>query len=214
MMRSPWETLEFRGKLSFANFNKKAFLKEIKVKDIQRRYRMFFDSSRYPGEQHSHIDIDFRSPKRGEFTIVFHGFEYKGKGKDEGPPYMEDCVPWFGKFFKNDNMLVDTYCSFEFGDNYSSALALPFPLVTENRELAGSLVMGMNIELVGQTRIKSVIIQTENDLLFVTGYGRARIKLRDFDFEVELNKISDIMMKFVKEGGRQIESRSNKRKRR
>lgn len=198
MINYHWDTLEFRGKFSLTNFNKKLFLKELEAKNIGRRYRMFFESSQCLGEQHAHIDIEFTSSKVGAFLIAFHRFAHAGKAKDEGPPYMEDCVQWFGKFFNNDLMLVDTSCYFEFEDDYSSILALPFPLITESKELVGSLVTGMSIDLIGQKRVKSVIISAENDLLYITGLGRIRITLKEFDLESELKKFYAIIKKFVK----------------
>lgn len=218
MKDTVWDSLEFECKFALRDFDRDSFLKGIREflpngikSETQREFNFACNSLQQPNKQHAHIDIKFLSQERGELGIGF--YSSKMKGKDIKPPYMEDCVQWIGKFFRVDEMQARIRIACTFSKDYSPIITLPFPLVTESKELAGTLVSGLTIELVGRTQIRRAIIQKINEKTFILGSGRTRIKLKSFDFESELVKLSAILTNLIKQKER-INDSTEKAKRR
>ena len=197
------ELLEVEGKFSATEFNEEAFLSDVKSRaDVgqSRGFRWSFGSA--VRKEHAHLSVTLpeeteEKKKTGRFRLSYHKSEFEVE--DEPPPYMEDCATWLGQFFTIDDLQTETNALFIFEENYEPTLNLPFPLVTENKELSGATVSGLTIEPSVKSRFRRVMIQrTENDILIYC-FGKHRINLKTFDVSKELERMSVPVRALIKE---------------
>ena len=132
----------------------------------------------------------------GTLTVVYHSS--KPEGEDTRPPYMEDCAEWIAKFFKVDELDVVVNSIFSFGEAHTPVLSLPFPLITENKSLAGSQVTGLSIELPKGEALRRALLQVHKKEIIIIGNTKANIKLKSFNLRTQLSRVSSSVMKLVK----------------
>lgn len=189
------DLLELEFEFSQENFNKEAFLADVKA-EAKSAYAWSYGSIKNPNKVHAHLAIRFLDEAKGSLRIAFHASDVEVK--DIRPPYMEDCTQWIGSFFRSDEMFAEIRAVFLFDRSYSPLLALPFPLVTESKELSGSMVSGVMIELPKQTHIRRAIIQKGEEETVIAVTTRRKVKLTSFDLDKELSKVAEPILKLVK----------------
>jgi hypothetical protein len=192
------EFLEFEIRVSAEQFDKEAFLEDVKVVFDERKvtHMWGFGSLEKADKQHAHILADFRHEKRVKFIVTYHSVGLKDE--DVRPPYMEDCVQWLGKFFKEEIVSANLTASFRFDKRYAPIIALPFPLLAANKELSGSVITGVSIRLPRILKIRRAILQRIKDE--DTGVqidANLNIKLKEFELKAQLEKLSVPVMMLV-----------------
>lgn len=195
--------LEFR--FSSEDFDKEAFLNDAEIED-RSNYSSLFGSLEKPNQEHASINMRFLKGKKSRLTIVYHKADFEVN--DVRPPYMEDCAQWIGQFFKNDEMTVKIRMVFNYNKKYTPIFSLPFPLITESKELSGSMVSGVSIELPLSTRLERAVIQKTEGNTVVIATASDKIKLTSFDLSFELDKRSTPIRKLLKKVGEEDDSES------
>lgn len=191
------EFLELEIRVPIEQFDKEAFLNDVKtVFDEKKGTHMWaFGSLEKPEKQHAHLRVDFRREKHVKFTITYHNFAIDAK--DIRPPYMEDCVQWLGKFFKEDLVPADLMAAFRFDENYAPIISLPFPLLAASKQLLGSEVTGVSIRLPSAMKIRRAIVQRDKDDTVVQIETKWRMRIKEFDLSKKLEQLSVTVLMLV-----------------
>jgi hypothetical protein len=195
------ELFEIDIRVPAEQFEKDGFLEEIKdYSDTPQsgRHSFVYNSADNPDKQHAHIVADLRGQKRFGFKISYYG--HPGRPQEKQSLSMEGCAQWLGQFFRTDEVRarLDAFYAFKAG-KYVPAIALPFPLMSGERSLAGSQVTGVCIKLPSQSKIDRAIIQEEdNKDITIQIDARATLNLRQFDLESHLANFSPWIMTLVK----------------
>ena len=138
-------------------------------------------------DYHAHMRVLFFKDGRNKIDVRYH--QSSPRGTEEKPPYAEECARWLGSFFKVNSLTARISAAYTFDKSFSPILNLPFPLISSEKALAGSLVTGLSILFPKETP-ESVIIQTEDgdtSLFFST---KSEINLKELDLITELEKLS------------------------
>lgn len=146
-------------------------------------------------DYHVHMRVLFFKDGRNKIDIKYH--QSKPRGTEENPPYAEECARWFGSFLKVDSPTARISAGYLFDKSFSPVVSLPFPLISSEKALAGSLVTGLSI-LFPKATPESVIIQTDNgdtSLFFST---KSEVNLKEFDLITELEKLSSRVNSLLK----------------
>jgi hypothetical protein len=149
-------------------------------------------------DYHAHLTVRFFKDGRNMIDLKYH--QSLPKATDEGPPYAEDCAQWLGGFFKEDEVPVRISASYKFDQSFSPVVGLPFPLISTEKALAGSIVTGLSILFPKEEGAETVVIQAGGDgahtsLFFNTKSG---LNLKDFNLIDELARLSVSVSSFMK----------------
>lgn len=81
--------------------------------------------------------------------------------------------------------------------SFSPVIPLPFPVVTSEKALAGSLVTGLSL-LLKNDPPESAIIQSGVDQTYLMFMGGANINLKEFNLSDELERLSASVNPLIK----------------
>lgn len=193
------ETLEVEFRVAIEAFDKDAFLADVKNVDLPDTdiHNLGYGSITSPNKQHAHIIVDLRGEKRVRFRITFHGFP--GDTKDTRPPYMEDCAQWLGRFFRVEEISANLRGFYNFEKKFSPIVPLPFPLVAASRQLAGSKVTGLALQLPSEMGLRRAIVERDSEKgdTSVQIETSLKVKLREFTIESQLESLAIPVMSLV-----------------
>ncbi|HKC62505.1 MAG TPA: hypothetical protein VKB86_02655 [Pyrinomonadaceae bacterium] len=190
----------FDIRFSLEDFDKEALIKDVDAKEMPDSvYSWSYGSVEKPDEQHASISIKLTENENCRLSLLY--IKSERKVQDIRPPYMEDCAQWIGQFFKTDDMPADVQVVYIFDISYSPIFALPFPLITENKELSGTQVTGVSLILPKRAGLERVMIQKGTDSVFLAGTAKTKVNLKSFDLNAQLGKMSSLVMKLLKKEG-------------
>lgn len=201
------ESFDIRILFRLQEFDKDAFLKAAKIKDeseyVDEDGDLFlflsFASRSKPPKDHAHLRILIHKDGAGEATLSYH---QAGKKKvDEKPPHLEDAAKWFGACFRQDTVTARITATYKFGmKEFSTAIPLPFPLVADDKALAGLKVAGLALQYPKDHLIQHVILERLKTRIYLSVRQKATaIKLKKFDLFVELEKQRGTVSSLVRE---------------
>lgn len=139
-----------------------------------------------PGH-HAHVSIGFSKEEKHRLHFSYYAFPVESE--DEKLPHVEDGARWLGEFFKADTMKVHTHTTYTFDKSFSPAIPFPFPLISTEKGLVGSLVTGMSI-LFPKEPPEQVIIQRTGDTTYISHSTTSEVSLKNFDLATELKRLS------------------------
>lgn len=199
------EMLELSLRFSSDDMDQNAFLKAAAVENREEYTNedgdfvmaLTFNEHEESTDYHAHMRVRFFKDGQNMIDLRYH--QSKPRATDEKPPYAEDCAQWLGRFFKVDKVTVRISAAYTFDKSFSPVLSLPFPLISSEKALAGSLVTGLSILFPKETP-ESVVIQAGSDdddttLFFNT---KSEVKLKEFDLLGELARLSVSVNSLVK----------------
>jgi hypothetical protein len=157
-----------------------------------------FGSRDNPTKYHAHLRLRLRK-EGGRVDLSYH--QSPLEVDDVQPPYLEDCAQWVAGFFKVDKFNAHITSSYIFDDSFSPVIALPFPLVTTEKALGGSLVTGLSLLLPKDESSEMVIIQSSGDDIWISHNATSEVSLKDFDLSTELKRLSATIKSLVKKQG-------------
>ena len=176
-----------------------AFLKALAEKGIDAKPDADGDTRvalTFPGDKetyHAHLEVKLWKSGRGRAELSYHsGIEKEVK---ISPSSADNCARWLSTFFK-DTLRAHAHVNYTFDKSYATTVALPFPLVTDEKTLAGAMVSGLALKLPGQTN--TAILQRIDDKIFIFFRNTFQVDLARFDLISELEKISSTVGKLVK----------------
>jgi hypothetical protein len=191
------ETLEMSLSFSTEDIDQDSFLKAAGVED-RKEYTdsdgdfamdLTFGAREESTDYHGHMRIRFFSDGNNRIRISYHDSKAEAI-EDVQPPYIEDCMQWLGAFFKADTIRARISVTYTFDESFSPVVSLPFPLVSSEKVLAGSLVTGLSI-LLPKEQTESAIIQMTPEggamVFFTTLHD---VELEKFDLLTELERLS------------------------
>lgn len=193
------DMLGFDFRFPLEDFDKEAFLKDVVNVEGQSVHLWAYGSLEKPGEQHASISLSFNENESGRLTLVY--LKSERKIEDVRPPYMEDCAQWIGQFFKTEDMPADVQVIHIFDKNFSPIFALPFPLITESKELAGTQVTGVSMTLPKRAGLRRAMIMKGNDSTFLASFAKAKVNLKSFDLNEQLGKLTSLVLKLLRKEG-------------
>jgi hypothetical protein len=147
-------------------------------------------------DYHAHMRVVFYKDGRGRVDVSYHAS--KAETIDKEPPYVEDCVQWLGSFLKNDKLKAHIHATFLFDDSYSPSIGLPFPLITTDKTLAGTLVTGVSLVSPKESGSEMAILQSVGDETYLALSTTTEISLTDFDLTTQFRKLSVSTNSYVK----------------
>lgn len=186
---------------SLSEFDKDAFLDDVNPGEDKRNKRRFgftYGSQEHPGEQHAHLMFSFLSDEEGLAVLTYT--QSQEEIEDKRPPYMEDCSQWLGRFFKTETLGAEINAAFDFGEDYTPVIVLPFPVMSEHEVLAGASVMGVSLEFPEESNLQYAIIQRADDETWISIKGTTELKTAEMDAYAALKEIFLLANKLVKKG--------------
>ncbi len=192
--------------LTVEDFDKDVFLKEAGIEnesdytdeDGDLAVALAFSSREEPPKQHAHFRIVFRHDNTVRAALNFH--QAGTRQVEKKPPYLEDCAEWLSRFFKSDEVPADIHIVYDFDENFTTTIPLPFPLVASNKALAGLKVTGLSFEYPKGAMVESAIVQSAEDGVFLFFEREAIIRLKEFNLYKELEKLTASVNTLVKRG--------------
>lgn len=147
-------------------------------------------------DYHAHILMTFGKDGKGRVELRYHSDPLDME--NEKPPHAEDCAQWLGGYFKTEEQDARITASFIFDKAFAPTIALPFPLATTEKALAGCSVTGVAVQFPPQGPLEMGIVQIAEDETLVSAYTAHKIRLRNFDLTAELEKLSRAVSSLVK----------------
>lgn len=185
--------------------NRDALLEAVKGTPYDDEYQEYSDDSvdialsfgsrDNPNRYHAHLRVRLREDN-GRLDLSYH--QSPLEVEEVEPPYLEDCAQWLGGFFKFDKVKARIHTSYIFDDSFSPIIALPFPLVTTEKALTGSLVTGLSLLLPKDENPEMVIVQSSGDNVWISHSMENEISLKDFDLSTELKRLSTSINPLIK----------------
>jgi hypothetical protein len=196
--------LSFRG--SSDDMDQDAFLKAAGIDDKEEytdedgdfAMGATFNEHEESTDYHAHLRVRFFKDGRTMIDLKYH--QSLPKPTDEEPPYAENCAQWLGGFFKEDEVTVRISASYKFDQSFSPVVGLPFPLISTEKALAGSIVTGLSILFPKEEGAETVVIQAGGDgdhtsLFFNT---KSELSLKEFNLIDELARLSVSVSSFMR----------------
>jgi hypothetical protein len=191
------EMLELSLPFSSNDFDESAFLTAAKVErkedhideDGDFVMSMSFDTHDESSDYHAHMVVLLLKNGQNRIDIRYHDSRIENSNGE--PPYAEDCAQWIGRFFKIDQLVARIAAGYEFDKSFSPIICLPFPLISSEKTLAGSLVTGLSILFPREKGPENIIIESGSE--GSTGVflkTRSEVKLKEFSLNDELKRLS------------------------
>jgi hypothetical protein len=172
---------------------------------------LLFASRDNPENHHAHMRVQFLPEEDVQVRISFH--DSKGEVEDEEarkPPHMEDAVKWLGQYIKRDELTMGMTLFYGFEEDFAPALPLPYPVLSKDKMLAGTMVTGLSIQFPSDSIFDHAIVQTIDKKFGVSINGHDEINLKDFDLYEELKKLEPTVMALTIKLEKDDEERSKK----
>jgi hypothetical protein len=191
------EMLELSFRFSSEDFDEDAFLKAAEVDDKEEHIdedgdfvmNLSFDTRDKDSDYHAHMRILLLKNGKNRIDISYHDSEVEDvEGK---PPYAEDCAQWIGTYFKQDRALARISAGYEFDNSFATVISLPFPLISSEKVLAGSLVTGLSIFFPKEKGPETIILQSGSEgviSLFLN--SQSEVNLKEFELIKELERLA------------------------
>jgi len=145
------EMLELSFRFSSEDMDQDAFLKAAEInreeytdEDGDFATAVSFGAHEPETDYHVHMRIRFFKNGQNKIEISYHDSRAEGM-EDVRPPYAEDCARWVGGFLKVDKVTARISAGYTFDKSFSPVISLPFPLISSEKALAGSLITGLSI---------------------------------------------------------------------
>jgi len=155
-----------------------------------------FGSREQPPKLHAHLRVRV-TKERGRADLSYHASPMKVD--DVKPPHAEELMQWLSEFFTFENVKARVGAKYDLDESFSPVIALPFPLVTSEKGLTGSLVTGMSLLLPKEPEPLLAIIQSAGDETDIFISTSTEINLRNFDLLAELKRLSKTLYSLVKQ---------------
>lgn len=177
-----------------------AFLKALSEKGIDIKPDLDGDTkvglvfSGSTDTYHAHLEVSLWKSGRGRAELSYHA-----GGTEKGAHHLasaDDCTQWFGKFFRDTVMKAHGHVYYTFDKSYTTTVALPFPLITNEKTLAGAMVSGLALKLPDQTN--TAILQRIEEKIFIFLRGAFQVDLAKFDLISEIERLSSTVGSLVK----------------
>ena len=202
------DMLELNAEFERESFDEPAFLetiKELAADEItindegNGEVRLSFGSSNETLKPHAHLAVELNKNGKSRVEIRFHNSTMEMELVDARLPNVYDCAEWLSRFFKGDLIEAHLHAAYIFDESFAPTITLPFQLVTSEKGLAGSLVMGISLLLPKEKEIATAMIQTTPKgatYLFIT--ATTAMNLKGFNLDTELERLSPSISTFVK----------------
>lgn len=120
--------------------------------------------------------------------------------KNERPPFAEDFMDWFGRFFKAQTAAADVHALFSYPRaRWRSALPLPMTLPIEGGEPVVE-IDGMSMSFPKKLHgVSHLQLSVGDDAVWVDLCTDRRVSFREFDLGHELENLSEIATGLVRE---------------
>jgi hypothetical protein len=192
------EMLELSLRFSSDDMDQDAFLKAVEVdnreeltdEDGNFAMALTFNEHEQNTDYHAHSRVRFFKDGQNMIDLRYH--QSAPRATDEKPPYAESCARWLGSFFKVDKVTARISASYTFDKSFSPVVSLPFPLISSEKALTGSLVTGLSILFPKEEGAEMVIIQAggDNDDTSLFFNTKSEVNLKEFNLLDELARLS------------------------
>jgi hypothetical protein len=199
------DMLELSFEFAREDLDEPAFLKAVSELEVDGYtdddgnidIALSFGSRDKPPKPHAHLIVRLNKESKSRAELRFHNSTMEME--EDQPPYVDECVQWFSGFFKSDTIAAHVHVAYIFGESFSPTVTLPFPLVTSEKGLAGSLVMGISFLLPKGQLVTTATIQITpkgGTYLYITITDATNLK--DFNLFAELERLSPSVNTLVK----------------
>lgn len=147
---------------------------------------------------HAHMRVRFFNDGNNVIRIGYHASRAEAIG-DVEPPFVEDCAQWLGGFYKIAKIPARISGTYTFDKSFSPVFSLPFPLISSEKTLAGSLVTGLSILFPKEEPESAIIQSTPEDETMVFFNTWSKLDLEKFDLLTELERLSTSVNSLVRE---------------
>lgn len=198
------DTLELVIRFSADDIDQNALLKAIGVEDKDKavdkdgdiRITRVCGRGEKTSDYHTHVVVLFKEKGNGRVDIRYYASPVDIE--NEEPPHAEECAQWFGGHFKSEEQDARVTAGFIFDESFAPTIALPFPLATTEKALAGCSVAGVAVQFPPGGPLEMGIIQRGESETFVSAFASYKVRLKDFDLFALLGKLSDAVSSLVR----------------
>jgi hypothetical protein len=200
------EMLELSLRFSSEDMDQEAFLKaagidnreELTDEDGDFAMAATFEGHEQSTDYHAHMRVlFFKDGPNHMIDLRYH--QSPPKPTDEKPPNAEDCAQWLGDLFKVNKVTARISASYRFDKSFSPVISLPFPLISSEKVLAGSLVTGLSLLFPREVTESAVIQAGSDDDTTVFFNTKSELDLKKFDLLSELARLSSSVNSLVKQ---------------
>ena len=192
------DALELSLRFQAEDFDQDLFLKAGGIEDRQKftdedgdfSAAISFGGREESTNYHCHVKVRFyKTESKDRIDITYHNS--KLNELETTPPYAEDCAQWLASFFKVDKVDGRISATYVLDSSFSTVLGLPFPLISSEKALTGSVVTGLSVLFPQGKQTESAIIQTtDKDTIIIFNASAPELSLKDFDLFAELTRLS------------------------
>ncbi len=198
------EMLDLSFRFSSEDIDQDAFLKAAGIENKEEyidqdgdfAMALSFSAREQCTDYHAHMTVRFFKDGRTMINISYH--DSQAEDTDSNPPYAEDCAQWIGNFFKVDKVAARINAAYTF-KSFSPVVNLPFPLISSEKALAGSVVTGLSILFPDYKETATIQVTGDETMIFFN--TRSELKLKEFALFNELEKLSASVNSLVKKTG-------------
>ncbi|MGH9871788.1 MAG: hypothetical protein ACRD9S_04885 [Pyrinomonadaceae bacterium] len=193
------EMLELALRFSSEDMDQDAFLKSAGVEDKDEytdedgnfTMALTFNEHEQSTDYHAHMRVRFFKDGRNRIDLRYHQSKTRNETEDDKPPHAENCAQWLGSFLAVDKMTPRISAAYTFDKSFAPVISLPFPLISSEKALAGSLVTGLSILFPKEEGTETAVIQTDDDdEMFLFFNAKAELNLKQFSLLDELARLS------------------------
>ncbi|HKO62480.1 MAG TPA: hypothetical protein VJV03_15050 [Pyrinomonadaceae bacterium] len=199
------DTFQLRMQFDTGEMNVEAFLSALAERGISteadsdgvRDLELVFGSDDPSDDRcHAHANIRIWKDDSGRVVLSYH--EGKTSNGIDPPPNVEEAPKWLGNFFSDKSLTTHVHVNYTFNQSYRPTVTLHFPLVTSEKELAGSIVTGLAFTLPTEPKTTAIVQSGATDEIHLFLRKTVQIQLKDFVLAAELQKLSSLVNVLIK----------------
>lgn len=192
-----YDHISFEIVFETGEFDKAAFLADVKSEKEGRSYRFICASKAHKEKQHAHVNVEF-VPHNNEVRVQLLYTTSAARPSKNEASSMEDCARWISRYFRISKVIAFVEAGFEFDKHYLPVVPLPFPLTVNDETLAGCTVTGLNLDFPEDADLDSVIIQRVEDSTSVMAWGFILLSTNRFNLQASMKTFAKYGRKLVR----------------
>jgi len=147
-------------------------------------------------DYHGHFTITLAKEGKSRIELRYHADSLEIE--DERPPYIEDAAAWLSEFIAEEQVSGRLNVAYNFDKSFAPTIALPFPLATSEKALAGASVRGISIQFPDKDPLDIAIVSRSPEATYISIFATVNVRLKEFDVLTELKRLVPSMDSLVR----------------
>jgi hypothetical protein len=147
-------------------------------------------------DYHGHLTITLAKEGKSRIELRYHAETLEIE--DEKPPFIEDVAAWLSEFIAREEISGRLNVAYTFDKSYAPTIALPFPLATSEKALAGASVRGISIQFPDKHPLDVAIVSSSPEATYISIFAVTNVRLKEFDVLTELRRLIPLMDSLIR----------------